>query len=41
VQQVEDLETLLGVLPIWSSGIFLRTLVGVKIAMVIASLAIG
>jgi peptide/histidine transporter 3/4 len=35
VQQVEDLKTLLGVLPVWSSGIFLRTLVGVKIAMVI------
>ncbi|EMS54229.1 putative nitrate excretion transporter 3 [Triticum urartu] len=35
VQQVEDLKSLLGVLPLWSSGIMLSVSIGVMIGMII------
>ncbi|KAK8458050.1 hypothetical protein SEVIR_3G291700v4 [Setaria viridis] len=35
VQQVEDLKSLLGVLPLWSSGILISVSIGVMIGMVI------
>ncbi|VAI30595.1 unnamed protein product [Triticum turgidum subsp. durum] len=35
VQQVEDLKSLLGVLPLWSSGIMLSVSIGVVIGMII------
>ncbi|KAL6626610.1 hypothetical protein ACP70R_030336 [Stipagrostis hirtigluma subsp. patula] len=35
VQQVEDLKSLVGVLPIWSSGIFVSMSIGVMVGMIV------